>query len=222
MTREEIIAQFRVDNPEITERVMSDPVLHNLCLNGDKLICAITRCIVGDYAFDSVVSTSVYDTKYDITSYIPKFYDIDDMPGGGVSFDDTPLTKTTVSELDHLSPTWRTRSAGIPKKWYRRGKYLYFDRPIATAALDIKVYAVLISDDFNNDDIIPYNQLTYLEPFHPGILEYLKWQAKRKVGKPGEASEAQKEFIDYTTMMKKQIGGNIHGKIYFQPPVGRY
>jgi hypothetical protein len=217
MTRAEIIAMFRADNSEIPDRVISDAKLHNWALVGDKLVCAISRCIVADITFNSVVTTSVYDTRYDLIEKIDKFYDIDDYPGGGTSFDDKPLGKTTVAELDQETPTWRTRSAGTPKKYYRRGKYLYFDRPVDTADLEIRVYAVLVSDDFNNDNIIPFNQLTYLEPFHNAINKYLQWQAKLEVGKPQEAAKAEKDFYDFVAFMKKMITGGKVSPIRFQP-----
>lgn len=219
MTRAEIIAQFRAENREITTRVATDTVLENWLLLGDKEVCAITRCIVSDVVFNSVVSTSVYDTRYDLEAEIDKFYDIDEFPGGGVSFDDKSLTKTTVAELDKESPTWRTGSAGTPKKWYRRGGNLYFDRPVSTADLEIRVYTVLVSDDFDDDDIMPFNQLGYLEPFHSSLVKYLQWKAKEKVGKPGEGAKARQEFLDYCQWMKKMIGGNKYGPIRLVPTI---
>ena len=218
----EIIDTFRAENSEITDRVVSDILLKIWAKQGDKEICAITRCIVGDATFDSVASTSVYNTKYDLTAEIPKFYDVDDFPGGGVSFDDDPLTKTTVTELDAEDSSWRERSAGTPEKYYRRGKHLYFDYPILTADLEIRVYAVLVSDDFVGDDSTPYNGLTYLEPYHYGIVKYLQWKAKAKVGKPGEGQIAQKEFSTYATWMKQQISGNKFSPIRIQPMAGLY
>lgn len=222
MIRSEIIEAFRNENPEITDRVISDTVLYDWCEVGDKLICAITKCIVSDKEFDSVASTSVYDTKYDLTSEIPKFQEVDEYPGGGVSFDDDPLEKTTVSELDQDDSSWRTRSAGTPEKYYIRGIYLYFDRPISTADLGIRVYSVLISDDFNNDDITPYNQLTTLEPYHDGINKYLQWRAKAKVGKAPDANIAKNEFYAYANWMKTQIGINKSGVVFYQPKSGYY
>jgi len=219
MTRSEIISAFRVDNSELTSNVITDAQLHNYLLFGDKEVCAITRCIVSDKVFHSVASTSVYDTRYDLTNEIDNFFDIDDFPGGGVSFDDDPLDKTTVAQLDQESSTWRTRTAGVPKKYYRRSKYLYFDRPVKTAALDIRVYCVLISDDFNNDDILPFNQLTYLEPFHSVLVMYLKWKAKAKVGKPQDAATAKQEFYDYCQFMKKTIQGGTAGPIQYKPSI---
>ena len=211
----EIIDTFRAENSEITDRVVSDILLKIWAKQGDKEICAITRCIVGDATFDSVASTSVYNTKYDLTAEIPKFYDVDDFPGGGVSFDDDPLTKTTVAELDAEDSSWRERSAGTPEKYYRRGKYLYFDCPVKTSGLEIRVYAVLISDDFTGDDQTPYNGLSYLEPFHSVILKYLEWKGKTKVGKPGEAQAKRQEFIEYAQWMKSQLGGNKYSPIRF-------
>lgn len=222
MILSDIVTLFRIENPDITDRVISDALLKKWCLTGDKEVCAITRCIVGDTTFNSVVSASVYNTKYDLTGLIPKFYDIDDFPGGGVSFDDDPLEKTTVSQLDADDSSWRERSAGTPEKWYRRGKYLYFDYPVLTADLEIRVYAVSISDDFNNDNITPYNQLTYLEPFHYGINKYLMWKAKEKIGKDQEKLVAKQEFYDYCSFMKKQLGGNKFSSINIQPKAGYY
>lgn len=82
----DIIEFFRIENPEITTNRISDALLKKWCLPADKEVCAITRCIVGDFTFNSVVSTSVYLTRYDLTTYEAKFYDIDDYPGGGVSY----------------------------------------------------------------------------------------------------------------------------------------
>lgn len=215
MTLTDILEQFRRDNPEITDRVADDDVVKDWAFSADKEFCAITRCIVGDDTFDSVASTSVYDTRYDLTALVDKFYDIDTFPGGGVSFDDDPLDKTTVAELDEEDSDWRNRSAGTPEKYYRRGKYLYFDYPIKTAGEEIRVYVVLISDDFTGISQVPYNGLTYLEPYHVGILKYLTWMGKGKIGKPGEAGEKRKEFLDYAQWAKSQIGGNKYSPIHY-------
>lgn len=217
MTRTEIIELFRAENPKITDRVVTDTVLNNWCKVGDKDICAETRCIVGSTVFNSLVSTSSYSTLYDLTAEISKFYDIDDNPGGGVSFDDEPLEKTTISELDQQHKSWRTYSAGTPEKYYRWGEWLGFDRPIKTADKEIRVYSVLISDPFDADDKTPYNQLTYLEPFHYGIVKYLQWRAEGKVSKKEDAELARVEYFAYTARMKKMIGGGKFGNIYFQP-----
>lgn len=215
MTLTEIIEMFRAENPEITERVISDTLLKNWAKVGDKEICAITRCIVGDATFDSVASTSVYTTRYDLTTLVDKFYAVDDYPGGGVSYADDPLTKTTVAELDEEDPNWRSNSAGDPDKYYVRGQYLYFNCPILTAGDEIRVYAVLISNDFTGINQKPYNELGHLEPFHYGIVKYLQWKAKEKVGKPGEGDKSAKEFYSYAEWMKKQIGGNKYSPIIY-------
>lgn len=112
--------------------------------------------------------------------------------------------------------TWRSNASGTPLAYYRRGEYIYLDRPIDSEADDIKVYAVLISDDFNNDDIAPYNQLTYLEPFHYAMVLYLKMRAKAKFGKKAQAASARAEYDAYVAWMKKEIGGGKYGKIYFR------
>ena len=221
MILSEMIEIFRLECPDIPDRKVSDALLKKWAKLGDKEVCALTRCIVSDFTLTSVVSTSVYDTKYDLTTEEPKFYDIDDFPGGGVSYDDEPLVKTTVSELDAGDSSWRTRSAGTPKKYYRRGKFLYFDYPVKTAS-EVRVYAALVSDDFNTDDITPYNQLGYLEPFHQAIVKYLIWKAKAKEGEPQARQLAAKEFYDYIAWMKKMITAGKVSKIQFIPESGVY
>jgi hypothetical protein len=217
MTRDEIIETFRAEYPEITDRVIGDALLAAWCKTGDKVICAQSRCIISDVTFDSVVTTSVYDTKYDLTLKIPKFYDIDSYPGGGVIYDEEPLDKTTIAKLDAEHSGWRSNSAGTPEAYYRRGAWLYFDCPVSTVKV-IRVYCVLISDDFDSADLMPYNQLAYLEPFHYALVKYLGWKAKLKAGKPGEAQEAATELAQFISWMKKELSGGKYTDILFRGP----
>jgi len=99
MIRSEIFTAFRAECPEITERVVGDSLLAVWAKLGDKLVCALTRCIVSDFTFNSVATSSVYSTRYDLTTEESKFYDIDENPGGGVSFNDVPLDKRPYPNL---------------------------------------------------------------------------------------------------------------------------
>jgi len=212
MTRSDLRERFRTENPEVTERVITDALLNDFLFDGDKETCAMTRCVVGDTEW-----TSVEDDQYwDLTQKIDNFFDIDEYPGGGVAYDDDRLEKTTIAQLDEESSAWRTRSSGTPKKYFRRGQYLWFDRPVDDA-LTIQVYAVLISDDFDNDTIMPFNQLPYLEPFHGGLIKYLQWRVKAKIGKTEEAKTAKQEWLDFVAWMKKELGGGKYGIISLRP-----
>ncbi len=221
MTLTQILTMFRTENPEITERVITDALLKDWALVGDKEICAITRCIVSDATFSSVVTTSVYDTKYDLTALIDKFYDIDETYGG-ITFNNNPLKKTSIAKLDEDDESWRSRAAGTPEEYYRRGKYLYFDRPVKTAGLTIRVATILKSSDLTGINQKPYNELDYLEPFHYGVVKYLQWKAKEKVGKPGEGDKAAKEFYAYAEWMKKMTTGGKAVPIVFRPKKNLY
>lgn len=214
MNRAEIKEVFRTENPEITTNVVTDAQLNIWCKQADKVICAIARCITGSISFTSASD----EESWKLTDKDPKFYDIDENPGGGVAYNNKRLGKTTKADLDSESPNWRTRDSGTPKKYYRRGEYIYFDRPVDDAkTIDIDI--VKISDDFDDDSKTPYNQLSYLEPFHYGINKYLQWKAKWKVRKYEEAQIAKEDFFDYAKWMKKELIGGKFGIIHIKPSV---
>lgn len=218
MIRSEVISQFRIDNPEITSRVISNAQLNEFCLIGDKEFCAEVRCIVNT---GETIGTSEDDQSFVLTDEIDKFQDIDDYPASGVLYNGKRLDKTTMAALDEESENWRTRPSGTPKKWYRRGNTLYLDRPIDSNEYDLIVYAVLISDDWDSD-VAPYNQLTYLEPFHYAMVLYLQKRAKAKVGKPKDSLRAAMEYVAYVKWVKGQLGGDKYAAIHFAPVTGMY
>ena len=209
MTRADIIDTFRVECPEFSSsRSLTNPQLHVWCKQADKEICAKTRCIVTDFTFNSVASTTVFTARHDLTAEESKFYDIDDASGGGVNFDNEPLEETSPAELNEEDAYWQERSAGLPEKYYRRGKWLYFDRPVSStyASKTIRVYASLISDDFDDDNKTPFNQLGYLENFHYAIVLYLIKKAKAKGEKQAELKAIQ-EYNEFVKWMAKEVSG---------------
>jgi hypothetical protein len=220
MTRTEIIARFREENPEITDRVITDAVIRSWCVVGNQEICARARLIVHDQTFDATED----EDAYDLTNKLTRFFDIDEFPGGGVSRIDSDenerrLKKKSIAELDDMSSSWRTADSGTPRYYYRRGKYLHL-YPAPDDSIDsIHVYFVQIAEDFDDDNKTPYNQLTHLEPFHYGIVKYLTWRAKAKVGKPADAAVAMTEYLDYIKWIKTEIGGGKHGPIFLRPKV---
>ena len=211
MNRADMRTRFRAENPEITERVITDDVLNGWMLDGDKDICAGTRCIVSN---TPETFSAVEDTQYyDLTAEITRFFDIDEYPGGGVWFDNQPLTKATESEMNYILRNWKSADSGTPRKYFRRGKYLWFDyAPDSTDT--IAVSTVYISDDFDDDTDTPYNGLSYLQPYHPGVLKYIQWKAKQKVGKDQEAAKAELEYQTFIRRMRKNIRGAQNNAAY--------
>jgi hypothetical protein len=212
MTRAEIKDDLRRLCPEISATVLTDAALNSMLLVGDKEVAARTRCIVGDYTWECADD----EQYWDLTTKIPTFYAIDSFPGGGVCFDDEALEEITIAELDQKSSNWRSRTSGDPDYYWTRGKMLWFDRPVKTGA-DIQVYFAAVSDDFNSDDITPFNQLSYLEPFHNSLVLYLVMRAKSKVGKMEESAMAKQEYENYLMWMRKEIISSKKGVVHIQP-----
>lgn len=217
MNRQEIIQVMRSECPEITERVLSNTILYSWCKEGNRDVCARTRCIVDEDG--TVIETNENDQRLDLTVHISKFYDIDEYPGSGVLYNNKRLDPTTMAQLDEDDESWRDRNSGTPEEYYRRGKWLCLDRAINSAEDDIKVYSVLRPDDFDADDKTPFNGLEYLESFHYAIVKYLQWKAKEKISKPEEGVKAQGEYLAYIDYMKKMLGGGKFGPIYYRPRV---
>ena len=215
MTRLEIRNKFRVENPEITSRVITDAQLNEFCEAGDLEICCISRCIMSNES--EIISSVVNLQYYDLETQIDKFYDIDDMPGGGVYYNDLPLKKTSLSEMNYTKPRWKTASAGTPKKFWRRGKYLWLDVKPATADLEIAVDCVYIPDPFDADDKEPFNEIGSLQPYAEAIIKYLQWRCKQKIGKHDEAAIAEKDYSAYVNWMKKRVSAAKYSAVYIKP-----
>ncbi len=219
MTRTEIISKFRQENPEVTANVISDTILKSWLQTGDKETCAKSRLIVGTEEDIPIIEDQ---SRYDLTSLISKFFDVDELPGGGISIIDSSnreqrLIKLSKSELDVKFKGWRTASSGVPKYYFRRGQYFYIYPAPGSSIQTMNVDFVAISDPFDNDDETPFNQRLDLEPFHQALVFYLTWRAKQKLEKPEDAATAMANYNLYLAWMEKTIGGSKYGSIYLQP-----
>ncbi len=218
MTGNEIIQRFRDENPEIDVNVIPDAILTSWLTVGDSEVCAKSRLIIKE---DVAITPVVNQSTYDLTLTDPKFFDINEMPGGGIArFTSNTykrLDKTTKSYLDYNVSQWRMASSGVPKYYYRSGKnMIVYPKPNSTVT-GFTVDIVLLSDTFSNMSVTPFNQLPYLAPFHYALVLYLAWRAKNKVGKGDEAMVAFNIYSAYVEWMKKEIGGGKYGPIEFRP-----
>ena len=216
MNRGEIITRFRQENPEITTNVASDAVLQSWCEVGDQEIATRVRLVRSTSEFTAVIGVSTYN----LTNEITNFYDIDEYPGGGVAFDDNRIVLETKSSLDAKRPAWRSASNGTPKDYYRRQQNLIFGTP-PDAASTIDVDTVLIPNPLDDDTKIPFNELTYLEPFHYSLVLYLKMRAfNGKVKKKDMGEMSRQELEVYINWMKKEVDRGTYSSIQIRPKVG--
>ena len=218
MNRGDIKNRFREENPEITDRVITDTALNNWCIEGNLEIATETRAIKDEFTFTSVVD----QFQYNLTSNVltdqsvadTKFYDIDDDPGGGVEYDGKRIDKSSMSAIAELRNRWRYAASGTPTRWFLRSGELWFDKK-SSAAKTVRVYTIQIAESFNDDNITPFNQLTFLEPYHPGIVKYLQYRAKQKIGDEKEGLRARQEYLEYRQDMKNAIQASDRSSIRF-------
>lgn len=201
-TRQEIREDFRAENPEIDIRVITDATLNVWMKKANKEICCETRCIVSNVSKTFTTTSGLQ--YYDLESLIDKFFDIDDMPGGGVYYNDEPVDKASPSEMNVKKHKWRSADSGTPSYWWLRGQYLWFDKA-PDAAQDVDVDCILLADDLTSDAQQPFNGLSHLQVYTDSISKYLQWRCKAKVGKNDEASIAKKEYLEYLQWMKKSV-----------------
>ena len=217
MTRTEIIAAFRAENPDIPSNVVTDPTLNSWLIEGNKDFCMQTYCITGSGSFSATVGTDTYDlTDSDSDAYIENFLDIDEFPGGGVTFNGKRIRFVTKSDLDHKTRSWRSNSNGTPEKYFMRGESITFERPPSVAST-ITVDAILYPDDFDNDNIEPFNQRPSLSGYSYGLVYYITFRAKRAKKKKATADAAELEYQNYVTRARKRIRKGTHGPIQFRP-----
>lgn len=215
----DIIQRFRDENPEIDANVISDATLMTWLLIGDQEVCMKARLIIQEGS--SVVSVQGKNT-YDLTKLSALFFDISEQPGGGVcQFNSSTtykrLTKKTKAWLDVNVSQWRTASQGTPRYYYRSGQNIVVYPTPDNTIINFTVDLVLLSNPFNNLNIMPFNQLPYLAPFHYALVLYLTWRAKVKVGKDEESDTALKAYSGYVEWMIKTIGGGKFDEIEFRP-----
>lgn len=213
MTRQEIRQKFRYENPDVTDRVITDTTLNEWMKTANIEVACKTRCIVSNASqtFSSVIDQQYYD----LTSQITRFYDIDDMPGGGVYYDSEPIKKATAGEMNQIARNWKSRTSGVPKYYWRRGQYLWLDRK-PSAVKTVSVDSILIPADFDSDSSEPFNGLTHLRPFHDSISKYLQSRTKQKIGKQEDAAIAEKDYEKYVDWMKKTVSGYSRSSVFLK------
>lgn len=203
MNRKDVRDRLRDENPDLTTNVVSNTKLNSWCLVGDREVCTKTRLIKSDFSFNSTISEATYNLEQLEPS--GKFYDIDDLPGSGIIYDNKQLDLVTPAILDMERSSWRTSTSGQPRKYFRRNEFFTLDRA-PDAVKTIQVYTVLRSDDWDNDSKQPFNDRNYLEPFHYVMVLYLRMRALSGIKRRMEdAAIAKVEYDDYVEWMKKEV-----------------
>lgn len=218
MIMQDIIDRFRQENPELDANVIPDVTLMSWLLVGDLEICTKVRLINGE---GFVIPAVAGQDTYDLTVVSPLFLDIDESIGGGVcqypsNTNYKRLTLVTKAWLDNNNSQWRTASSGVPRYYYRYGKNMIVYPAPSSSIIQFTLDLILLSNPFNNLNIMPFNQLPYLAPFHISLVLYLQWRAKIKIGKGDEADAALKALNGYIQWMISALGAK-YGEMEFRP-----
>lgn len=219
MLMSDIIQRFRDENPELDANVIPDATLMAWLLIGDQEVCMKVRLIIQEGT--SIPAIQGQNT-YNLTNLSPLFFDINEQPGGGICQFNTStsykrLTKRTKAWLDVNNAQWRTASQGTPRYYYRSGANVIVYPTPDNTIINFTVDLVILSNPFNNINIMPYNQLPYLAPFHYALVLYLAWRAKAKIGKDEESDTALKAYDGYVQWMINTIGGGKYDQIELRP-----
>jgi hypothetical protein len=216
MTRQEIRERFRQENPDITLRTIDDATLNLWIDEGQMDMASTCKFIVDDLTF----TTSASVLSYDLSTLSDRFFTIDDKTSG-IFYDDELLLQASAAQLANKDRKFKQNTTGTPKYWYRRKNIIYLDKyPQASKTLVIP--CVLFTNDITSDSDIPFDSLAYLSPIHYGLVAYLSWNAKVKLGKKDEASLSFQKYQLYLEKGKQLIDANRLGTVYLSPVAGVY
>ena len=214
----DIIQRFRDENPEIDVNVIPDATLQSWLLIGDQEVCMDQRLITVENVNIPAIQGQ---NQYNLTSLNPLFFDVNESYSGGLVYYTANQYKRiypkTKAWLDNNYSQWRTAAQGTPRWYYRQNNYIVVYPTPDNTIINFNIDLVLLSNPFNSLNIMPYNQLPYLAPFHYALCLYLQWRAKIKIGKEEEGKSAYALYKYYLDWMRKLIQGGRQGEIEFRP-----
>lgn len=205
MDRERLRSKVLYDVPEIKDAwpdVTSTVDNINTELNEAALeIAYVTAAIPKNNSSDPIDLTADND-DYELPS---DFLCID--PDGGVQYLNAdsewdPLKQTTMDWLDENELSWRTNESDDPEYYYIKGNYIYlYPKPDTTRANALMIHYGTIPTLMAAEADEPFNNLTYLDPFHYLVALKVKIQAKQAKGKFADATILSQEYVARLTDM---------------------
>jgi hypothetical protein len=118
------------------------------------------------------------------------------------------LTAITLGGLDRDFPTWESYTSGLPTKYYERGNYIGFERPVSATYCStgsIKVDYYKYPADMTSDSDEPFDSLDYLELYHDIIVLGVVIKCKQDEGKGAEAQTLQGEYVSQINLMIESL-----------------
>jgi hypothetical protein len=217
MTRQEIREMFYEQTTEADKlRNAKETTIDSWLTEGEKDFVMRTYCIVEEYS----TTTTLNVRNYDLLDLEPLFLDVD-IDSGGVWYDDESLTQTTQSQLSNEDRKWRNHLGGTVNKWWLRKSTVWLDKnPKASKTLIVSIAKK--PNPLIQDSQIPFDELSYLEPYHIALVKYLQMRFKSSLGKEEGAMISKSEYEGYINECKDRLSTGRSGSASFEPMPGIY
>lgn len=184
-----------VEDLNITSALESwtDTELNFLINQGQREICDETYCLYTSSSITTVAGTQEYTLDSDI-----QFVD-------RVIYDNLPLVKKTIQELDREISTWLSTSSGTPTSYYidyEKKRVGVYPKP-GTGTLIL--YHQMIPTDLSSDADIPFNTVYKYYPYHHVIIDYVLSYIYYQIGDQKKYDWAQQRYYFGLNRFKRNV-----------------
>ena len=145
-------------------------------------------------------------------------------PDAGIEWKDSSdewkrLTKKSIIWLNANNSDWRNSDSNDSLLYYyQRGQVIGLEpKPKTAISGGLKIYYIDKPNVLANDSDTPFSKDDALEGYHPLIVTYALWKAKRKRGKFTQGREFRAEYLEEVAFMRAEIKKNPDYRPHWEP-----
>lgn len=196
MTRSDLRNKVKYDVPEIVDAwpdsTDTDTNIDNELNRAALEIAYHTCCIAGDNTEELTADTETFALQSDFLRMDPE---------GGVWYLDSDsdwqrVKPKSMAWLDENKPTWRNADSSDPDYCFIRGNNLHiYPKSDTTTSNGLRYYYGKQPTSMSGDSIEPFNNLPWLDQFHPLVALRVEIEAKKAKTKYTDAQQLQAEYV---------------------------